>query len=480
MEVYEIVLLSLGIILFLLIVIVLIRAITFKPNKVFLNKEEVKIDTVNASKKFSDALKYHTVSHYQNIGTNYQPFQDFIDTIKKNYPNVFEKCYFEQASDYGLFFKLKGENSDKPSVLMAHYDVVPAEGKWDFDPFSGDIVDGYILGRGTLDTKSTVCAPLQALDELLKEGYQPNNDLYLCFGADEEVYGTTEVNRVKKLQELGINPEFVLDEGGAIVDKVFPGVSKNCAVVGVVEKGLLNVRLSVKSNGGHASSPKKNGSVIKLSKAIIKLEKKQMKARYTNTVRELFNRLGRNATFIMRIIFANMWLFKGLLKKILLLIGGEPAALVRTTFAFTMLQGSEANNVLPAIAKAEINIRIAPFNTIDEVINHIKKVVGKDIDVEIVNGFEASIESSYQNQHFKTIEETVLETFGEDIIVSPYIMLGATDSRHFTTISKNVYRFSPMVLTKEDRKGIHGINERISVKNYNSCVELYKRLLKKV
>mgnify|MGYP003288915195 CR=1 FL=1 len=286
--------------------------------------------------------------------------------------------------------------------------------------------------------------------------------------------------KFKKLQELGINPEFVLDEGGAIVDKVFPGVSKNCAVVGVVEKGLLNVRLSVKSNGGHASSPKKNGSVIKLSKAIIKLEKKQMKARYTNTVRELFNRLGRNATFIMRIIFANMWLFKGLLKKILLLIGGEPAALVRTTFAFTMLQGSEANNVLPAIAKAEINIRIAPFNTIDEVINHIKKVVGKDIDVEIVNGFEASIESSYQNQHFKTIEETVLETFGEDIIVSPYIMLGATDSRHFTKISKNVYRFSPMVLTKEDRKGIHGINERISVKNYNSCVEFYKRLLKKI
>lgn len=480
MKLYQYILIGLVALLVILICIILIRAAIFKPKEINFEKRKVEVDKENASKKFGEVLKCKTISYYKNVGTDYEPFKKCVAVLKENYKNVFEKCTFELADDYGLYFKLKGKSSEKPTVLMAHYDVVPAEGKWDFDPFSGEIIDGYILGRGTLDTKSTMCAALEALDELLANNYLPENDLILCFGADEEVYGTTEVNRIEKLEEMKIKPAFVLDEGGAIVDKVFPGVSNDCAVVGVVEKGLLNVELKVKSNGGHSSSPKKKGSVVKLSKAIIKLEKKPMKAKYTNTIKELFNRLGRNATFVMRIIFANMWLFKGLLKKILLLIGGEPAALVRTTFAFTMLEGSEANNVLPAVAKATINIRVAPFNTIDEILAHIKKVVGKDIEVEVVNGFEASIESSFKNEAFETIEKTVLETFGKDVIVSPYIMLGATDSRHFTKICNNVYRFSPMVLSKQDRGTIHGINEKISVDNYHSCIEFYKRLMQKI
>ena len=480
MELYEIILLTIGSLLFFLVLIVIIRTLTFKPKKVQINNEKVNVDEVNGPKRFSEIIKHQTISHYQNIGTDYKPFQECIDNLKKNYINVFNKCEFEQADDYGICLKLKGKSSVKPSVLMAHYDVVPAEGKWDFAPFSGEIVDGYILGRGTLDTKSTMCATLEALNELLENDYVPENDLYLCFGADEEVYGTTAVNRVAILEKLGIHPEFVLDEGGAIVSKVFPGVAKDCAVVGVIEKGLLNVNLKVKSKGGHSSSPSNNGSVVKLSKAIIKLQKKQMKAKYTETVLELFERFGRNASFGIRVILANMWLFRGLFKFLLQKLGGEPAALVRTTFAFTMLEGSHANNVLPAEATATINIRVAPFNTIDEIIRHIKKVVGKDIEVEIINGFEASKESSFKEIHFNNIESCVLETFGNDIIVCPYIMLGATDSRHFTKISKNVYRFSPMILSKEDRTGIHGINERISVENYNHCVEFYKRLMNKI
>ena len=480
MNLYQYILLGLGSAFVILIIIVLLRAFFYKPKEITINQINEEVDQENASKKFGKVLKCKTISHYKNVGTDYKPFEECVNVLKESYKNVFEKCTFEQESDYGLYFKLKGKSSDNPSVLMAHYDVVPAEGKWDFDPFSGEIVDGYILGRGTLDTKSTMCAALQALDELLEKGYVPENDLILCFGADEEVYGTTEVNRVQKLSELGIKPAFVLDEGGAIVDKVFPGVTKNCAVVGVTEKGLLNVELKVKSSGGHSSSPKKNGSVIKLSKALIKLEKHPMKAKYTPTVRELFNRLGRNATFAMRIIFANMWLFKGLLKSILKLIGGEPAALVRTTFAFTMLEGSEANNILPSVSKATVNIRVAPFNTIDEILKHIKKVVGKDVEVEVINGFEAAIETSFKNDYFKNIETTVLETFGKDVIVSPYIMLGATDSRHFMKICNNIYRFSPMVLSKTDRATIHGANERISVENYHKCIEFYKRLMRKI
>lgn len=480
MEVHEIILSVIGCLLVLLILIIIIRTLTFKPKKVKIVKKDVEVDEVNGPKKFSEILKHQTISYYRNVGTDYKPFQDCIDNLKKNYPNVLSKCEFEQADDYGICFKLKGKSNEKPSVLMAHYDVVPAEGEWNFDPFCGEIVDGYILGRGTLDTKSTMCAALEALDELLVNDFVPENDLFLCFGADEEVYGTTAVNRVKILEELGIHPEFVLDEGGAIINKVFPGVSKNCAVVGVTEKGLLNVILKVKSKGGHSSSPSNNGSIVKLSKAIIKLQKKQMKARYTNTILEMFDRFGRNATFGMRVILANMWLFRGLFKFLLQKLGGEPAALVRTTFAFTMLEGSHANNVLPAEATATINIRVAPFDSIDQIIKHIKKTVGNDIEVEVINGFEASNESSFKSKHFENIESCVLETFGEDVIVCPYIMLGATDSRHFTKIAKNVYRFSPMVLTKEDRAGIHGINERISIDNYNRSVEFYKRLIAKI
>lgn len=480
MDIYEIILLSIGCLLVLLILIVLIRTLTFKPKKININDSIEEVDKLNSPQKLGDILKHQTISYYQNVGTDYKHFQKCINSLKDNYPNVFKKCEFTQAKDYSICFKLKGKSSNKPSVLMAHYDVVPAEGEWDFEPFSGEIKDGYILGRGALDTKSTMCASLEALDELLAIEYIPENDLYLCFGADEEVYGTTTVNRVKIFEELGIKPAFVLDEGGAIINKIFPGVTNNCAVVGVTEKGLLNVTLKVKSKGGHSSSPSNNGSVVKLSKAIIKLQKKQMKAKYTATVYELFDRLGRNASFGIRLIIANMWLFKGLFKFLLQKLGGEAAALVRTTFAFTMLEGSHANNVLPAVASATINIRVSPFDTIEKIIAHIKKVVGKDIEVEVINGFEACQESSFESEQFKKIETTVLETFGKDIIVCPYIMLGATDSRHFTKISKNVYRFSPMVLTKEDRSGIHGINEKISVENYLKSVQFYKRLLRKI
>ena len=448
---YEYVLYSLLALLVLLILIILIRTLTFKDKTNYnVNVEEIlkKDDVVT---KLAKMLKVPTVSYEKKEDIDFPKFEEYVELVKSLYPTVFEKCEFEKTKEYAIKLKLKGKSSDKPTVLMAHYDVVPVTEGWD-----------------------------HALEVALKDNYVPNNDLYLIFGANEEVYGDSQYNIVMKMKEEGIKPALVFDEGGGVMSNAFPGVSKDTAFLGVVEKGMVNIKLTYEGNGGHSSTPKKNGPIIKMSKALAKLEKNPMKPQYTKTIKELLNIMGRNCSFGLKLVFANMWLFKGLVKKLFTMLSADTRALLTSTFAFTIINGGNQTNIIPNHVEANINVRIAPFDTVEDVLNHVKKVIDDDsivITYSDVNKMYG--ECDFKQEGYNIIKQTTIETY-PNTVVAPFIMLGGTDARHYNEISDCVIRFSPIKVTNEDRKGIHGLNEKIKVETLEKCLEFYQRLLPKL
>lgn len=460
----------------LLVLFIIIRALLFNDNNkknVCTNKEID--DTV--VKELGILLKYKTISYEDKSLINYDVFQDYINKVKEMYPLVFSKCEFTQTEEYAIKLKLKGKSSDKPTVLMAHYDVVPVTDGWQYDPFLGEVVEDSIYGRGAADTKCTMVCALRALENALKNGYVPNNDLYLCFGSNEEVFGDSQIKIVEKMKEEGIKPALVFDEGGGITKNAFPGVKEDTAFLGVVEKGMCNIKLSIDGNGGHSSTPKKNGPTIQLSKALIKLEKNLMKPQFTKASREMINIMGRHSSFGLKIIFANMWLFKGLLKKIFMSASADTRALLSSTFAFTLIKGGNQTNVIPNHVEANINVRIAPFNDVEEVVKHIKKVINNDnIKIEVFDVNKMYKECDFNLEGYEKIKNTVYKTY-ENVVVAPFIMLGGTDARHYNEISDCVIRFSPLIFTNEERKGIHGLDEKLKVESLKKGLEFYENLL---
>lgn len=462
----------------ILIIIIFVRALLYKPKKEEkITVSKVDVDTKRAAYALGKMIKCKTVSNVDDIGTDFKEFDKFVKVLKELYPTVFKKCKFEQEKDYGLCFTLKGKDSSKCNVIMAHYDVVPVTNMWKHDPFLGEVIDGHVYGRGALDTKSTLAASLEALEDYLKKGYVPFNDLYLCFGSNEEVFGESEVNRVKIFEKKNIKPILVFDEGGGIMQKAFPGVKKDAAMIGVTEKGMMNVTLSYDGNGGHSSTPKKNSPVVRLSKAIASLDSHPMKPKFTKTSLGLLDAMGRETTFGLKLIFANLWLFKGLVAKLFTKMSADTNALLATTFVPTIISGGNATNIIPNHCEVNINIRMSPLTNSKEVVKHITKVIkDKSIKVEIVKNGISYPETDIQGDAYKLISKVTKETYG-DVVISPFIMLGGTDSRHFTKISDNVIRFSPMIVSGEDRKGIHGLDEKIKVEALGKMVEFYKRLL---
>lgn len=460
----------------LLILIIVIRALTFnsKLKKQVVTNREIDDTIVN---ELCTLLKYKTVSHEDNSNTDFTVFQAYIDKVKEMYPLVFSKCEFTQTKEYAIKLKLKGKSSEKPTVLMSHYDVVPVTEGWEHDPFLGEVVDGYVYGRGAVDTKCTMACALRALENALKNDYVPNNDLYLCFGSNEEVFGDSQVKIVEEMKKEGIKPALVFDEGGGITQKAFPGVKEDTAFLGVVEKGMCNVKLSIDGNGGHSSTPRKNGPTIQLAKALLRLEKNPMKPQFTRTSKKMLDIMGRHSSFGMKILLANTWLFSGLLKVLFVKASADTRAILTTTFAFTLINGGSATNIIPNHVEANINVRIAPFNTVDQVIKHIKKVIKNDnIKIEVSDVNKMYKECDYDLEGYKLINDIVYKTY-DNVVAAPFIMLGGTDARHYNEISDCVIRFSPVVVTSAERKGVHGLDEKIGVQSLKKGLEFYENLL---
>ena len=465
----------------LLIAVLLIRTLCFnpKPQKEISN-EEISFDKEQAIANLQTLVRCKTISYNDRAMEDEAEFRKLIDSLPGLYPKVFETCSFRELPDRALLFRWPGKRNASPSVMMAHYDVVPVnEESWDKPPFSGIIENGVLWGRGSLDTKVTFNGVLFAANHLMESGFTPENDMYFAFSGGEEVNGMGAVNIVNYFKENGITPALVVDEGGAVVENVFPGVKEPCGLIGIAEKGMMNVQYTVKSGGGHASAPPVKTPVTTLAKACLNIIGNPFKMHLTKPAAEMFDTLGRHSNFGLKLVFANLWLFKPVLDMICKSSGGEMNALVRTTTAFTMMEGSNARNVIPAEAKLISNMRLNPADSVASATEYLKKAVNDEaVDITVLESFEPSPISETGCDSWDKVAAAVAETW-RGCIVSPYLMVQCSDSRHYRDISRHVYRFSAMDLTAEERKTIHGNNERIRLDCAARAVEFYIRLMKK-
>ena len=460
---------------------ILLRAAFFRP-KAQPEKpyEEIDFDRQASINALQKLVQCKTVSNVDPTLEDNGEFEKLIAMLPDLYPRVFDICSVRRLPDRGLLLRWPGKQDDAPSVMMAHYDVVSVdEEKWDKPPFAGIIENGLLWGRGTLDTKATFNGIFSAANHLIGKGYQPKNDIYFAFSGGEEVNGPGASNIVDYFIRHQIQPALVVDEGGAVVENVFPGVTKPCGLIGIAEKGMMNAQYRVLSGGGHASAPPIQTPITTLSKACLDVKKHPFKMHITKPAAEMFDTLGRHSTFLYKIIFANMWCFSWIIDLLGRTGGGEMNALVRTTVAFTQMEGSTGRNVLPTEAKLVSNMRLNPADSVASALEHLKKSVNNDnVEISVLESFEPSPISDTKCPQWDAVASAVADTWN-GCIVSPYLMVQCSDSRHYGRISNHVYRFSAMDMTAEERKTIHGNNERIRLESICKAVEFYIRLMKK-
>ena len=464
----------------LLLAVLLIRAAAFRPKaQPPLTEEAVSFDKDAAVDALQKLVQCKTISYNDRAAEDEAEFRKLIDLLPGLYPKVFAVCTFQELPDRALLFRWPGKKSHAPSVMMAHYDVVPVnESSWDKPPFAGIIEDGILWGRGTLDTKVTFNGVLSGANALIADGFVPENDIYFAFSGGEEVNGMGAVNIVNYFKENGIQPALVVDEGGAVVENVFPGVKSPCGMIGIAEKGMMNVQYTARSNGGHASAPSPKTPITTLANACRRIVKHPFKMHITKPAAEMFDTLGRHSSFVFRLLFANLWLFKPVLNLYCNLCGGDINALVRTTTAFTMMEGSNARNVIPAQASLVSNMRLNPADSVASATEYLRKTVKDDaVEITVLESFEPSPISETGCESWDKVAAAVANTW-PGCIVSPYLMVQCSDSRHYRDLSNHVYRFSAMDMTAEERKSIHGNNEKIRLESIAKAVEFYIRLMK--
>ena len=426
-------------------------------------------------KTLSRMVQYDTVSIPDT--NQREKFLGFHKLLEELFPLV-HKNLEKTEIDGNLLFFWKGKSSDKPLVLMSHQDVVPAEGEWLHGPFSGDIADGKVWGRGASDTKCSVMAFFQAVEELLKDGYVPENDVYLSSSCTEEWAGDGCPKLVAELERRGVKPYLVCDEGGGIITDPIGGIHGNFAMIGVFEKGKADVRFTAESNGGHASTPKAHSPIARLSAFVHEAETKPIfKRKMPKEVAAMFETLASYASFPLKLVFTNLWLFKPILLKVLPLISAQAGAMIRTTMAFTMQSGSDAFNVMPQKATLGANLRFIPHQGMEESLAIVKKLADKHhLTMEVMHASDYTEPVDIHGEAFQTVQRVVGQTF-PGCAGSPYVMTGATDSRFYQKICDNVVRFAPVVYGPEQMKGMHGLNENIEYNCLPGAVDFYKNLI---
>lgn len=438
-------------------------------------------DLENAVEKLSNAIKIKTISYPDYEKMDFEIFDEFLMFLEDSYPNINRVCKKDLVNEYCPVYHWESETKDnKPILLIGHYDVVPAdeseESDWEEEPFSGLVKDGFIWGRGTLDDKNQVIAVMEAIEYMISNDYKLNRDIYMAFGFDEEVGGKRGAEKaVEYFKEKNIEFECVIDEGGSIITDMLEGLTAPLALIGTAEKGATNIKISVKGKDGHSSMPPRNTSVGTLAKLITNVEKNPMPARLTIPVRDMLKTMGPYVTgksFILKNI-------EKLFPFIHPILGKDSTinSLIRTTIAFTMIEGSSAANILPKTASVIANIRILQGDTSDSVIEHIKKVNPNiEFEVEKIVVEEASEISNIDEESYKILSNTINKIYPEAVVL-PYLMVGGTDSRKYFELCKNIYRFSAVLLSKEAFATIHSSNEKISVENFSNMIKFYIEFL---
>ena len=439
----------------------------------------------NAMQKLAGAITYKTVSAAAPGTTDAHPFLGLHQYLQDAFPALHNQLQKKVISKYSLLYTWPGKDPAlKPVLLSAHLDVVPVEeatkDQWEHQPFKGIVRDGYIWGRGSMDDKYRVVAMMEAVEQLVLEGYQPERTLYLAFGHDEETGGESGAGEIGAyLQAQGVQLEAVFDEGLAVADKIVPGIAEPVAFVGTAAKGNLNLLLSVNGEGGHSSVPPKDSPIYILSAAINRLHNHPFEPRMTPTTREtvelLADKIGGKYRFAMR----HYGLFKGrVLKK--LTRDQATDALVRTQMAPTILEAGEKDNVMPRLATAVLNVRILTGETQQTVLAHVLKTIDDErVQVEVSGLYTPpSPVTSTDSWTYKALSHAIRETFPEVTAVVPALFPGSTDSRHYSGLTGNIYRFAPQVVTRQSAKLVHNVNERLSVEVFGKCIVFYNHLIR--
>lgn len=441
----------------------------------------------SAVSHLSQSIQFRTVSYQDPSLTDSTQFEGFISFIEATFPLVHSRLTKERINDYALLFELKGSDpSLKPVLMMGHYDVVPViqgtEKMWKKAPFKGIVEDGFVYGRGTLDDKSTVMGLLEAVEHLLQQNHQPKRTLYLAFGHDEEVSGHLGGRTIAQtLEKRGVQLEMVIDEGGTIKTDGVAGLTQPIALIGIAEKGYTSLSLTARGEGGHSSMPPAKTSIGILAMAIDQLQNNPFESSLEGTVGEMLRYLGPEMPFLQKLSVANPWLMERLLVKSFASTNSG-AASTHTTIAPTILKAGIKDNVLPIDADAIINFRILPGDSVQGVLNYVTKVINNpDIEVKSLGTFdtEPSLVSSPNASAFLTLHQTIKSCY-PTVLVAPYLVLGATDSRYYRNLSENIYRFTPQQLDEEDLKRPHGTNERIKIDTYKEMIRFYVTLLRNI
>ncbi|MBO1901908.1 M20/M25/M40 family metallo-hydrolase [Leucobacter weissii] len=408
------------------------------------------------------------------------PFEAFVSLLEELYPLVHRRLARERITQFGLLFHWRGRNRDAdPAVLMAHYDVVPVDESdpWTHPPFAGRIEHGWVHGRGALDDKGPLLVILEAVENLLAADFVPARDVYLSFGGNEESFGAAAREISETLHQRGIAPWIVLDEGGAVTDAPLPFVSGTAAMVGVGEKGLATVRLTARSEGGHASVPPRLTAVGRVARAVDRLTPRIFPARAPRAIPRMLRLFAARSSGAGRILYRTLSAWPWLNARAFAALGGEAAALVRTTIAPTRLSGGTANNVLPSQASATVNLRLALGETVAGAVRRLRRRIADPlVDIEVVEGNDPSPESSADHAPFALIARAVGASHPEAVTV-PYVTMAATDSRYFHRFCASTYRFAPLAMNAELRATIHGVDERVEIAELHRGERFHRALI---
>ncbi|MBN9188191.1 MAG: M20/M25/M40 family metallo-hydrolase [Microbacterium sp.] len=412
------------------------------------------------------------------------PFDDLVALIAELYPLAHEHLDVEHHTDLGLLFRWKGrrEASDGPVVLMAHYDVVPVDetDPWTYPPFEGRVADGWVYGRGALDDKGPLIVILEAVENLLAAGFVPARDVYLSFGGNEETFGDAARTIAASFQERGVTPWLVLDEGGAVVADPLPFVRGSAAMVGVAEKGVVTLRLSTRGDGGHASAPPTVTAVRRIARALDRLGPGTFPARTPRTISRMLGQFAALSSGAPRLLYRVLAAVPPLNARVFALMGGEPAAFVRTTVAATMQSGGTAANVLPSQADATVNLRLAVGDTVEGAVQRLRRRIrDPKVEVTVIEGDDPTPESAIDNAQFALIRAAVSASHPTATTV-PYLMMQASDSRHFHRFSPAVYRFAPLAMSAAQRASIHGVDERVEIAELERGERFHRALIERL
>ena len=481
----RIVVLTMGTAMILFFVVVLVRAALFTSKQPSVEPAQpIRMDANQASERLAGAIRIPTVSYQDQSRINHQTFLAFHDYLEQSFPRVHETLRREVVGGYSLLYTWKGTKEElKPILLLAHMDVVPVEPvtktDWTYPPFEGRIADGYVWGRGAMDMKVAVSGILEAVEALLAEGFVPRRTIYLAFGHDEEIEGEAgAVPMAALLKSRNVEPEYILDEGLIITDRIVPSTSVPVALVGIAERGYLSLELSSRCETGHSYAPPPQTCIGIISAAISNLEQHPLGASVDGPIKLMFDYVGPEMSLPNRMVFANLWLFRGLVQKRLASAPATNAA-IRTTGAATVIQGGIKENVLPASATAVVNFRIRPGDSVEHVAEHVRQVIADPRVTIIALPFsrEPSAVSNVDSASFRLLLSTIRQVFPETV-AAPSLVTAATDSRHYPSLTNNIYRFLPLRMGVGDLGRIHGTNERVSIENYAEIIQFYAQLIR--